>query len=52
MKDFEYLLMCFLVPVMYVMTYIAGKYDLLSILCKMLEEKAEKIKEDKHENYT
>lgn len=49
MKDFEYLLMCFLVPVMYVMTYIAGKYDLLSILCKMLEEKSEKIKENKHE---
>ena len=49
MKDFEYLLMCFLVPVAYVMTYIAGKYDLLSILCKMLEEKEEKIEEDKHE---
>ena len=46
MSDFEYFLMCILIPIVYVLTYIAGKYDILSVICKILEEKAKKYKEE------
>ena len=39
MSDFEMMLTCLLVPVSYVLIYIAGKYDVLNLICKMLEEK-------------
>lgn len=46
MSEFEYILTCFLTPVVYVITYIAGKYDILSLICKMLEEKAKEYGEE------
>ena len=51
MSEFEYVLLCLLIPIVYVMTYIAGKHDFLALVCKMLEEKAEKYKakENEHE---
>jgi hypothetical protein len=42
-NDFEYLLCALLIPIVYVLTYIAGKYDLLGIICRMLEEKAKGV---------
>ena len=45
MSDFETLLACFLIPIVYVLTYIAGKYNLLSLICKMLEEELKKLEE-------
>ena len=41
MTDFEMVFMCLLIPVSFVMAYIAGKGDLLFVSCKMLEEKLE-----------
>ena len=40
MTDFEEILCCVLIPIAYVISYIAGKYDILTLVCKMLEEKA------------
>ena len=45
MNEFEYILCCLLIPLVYVTTYIAGKYDLLFIICKMLEEKLKEYKD-------
>ena len=45
MNDFEYVLLCFLVPIAYVVTYIAGKYDIVSLLCKRLEEAVKEYSE-------
>ena len=42
MTDFEMFLCCLLVPVAYVLIYIAGKYDLIMLICKMLQEYCEK----------
>ena len=42
MSDVEYLIVALLVPVAYVLMYIAGKYDVLDVFCKGLQEKAEK----------
>ena len=47
MNDFEIVLMCLLIPIAYVVTYIAGKYDILSLVMKMLQEKVEEMKENK-----
>ena len=44
MREFEYILLCLLIPVIYVRIYIAGKYDILSLICKMLDEQAKNIK--------
>ena len=41
MSTFETVLACFLIPIFYVLIYIAGKYDILSTLCYMLKEKAD-----------
>lgn len=46
MSEFEYVLCCLLIPVIYVLIYIAGKYDILSLICKMLEEQVKKYKEN------
>lgn len=40
---FENLMCCMLIPVGYVFTYIAGKYDLLFVICKILEEKLKEV---------
>lgn len=45
MNNFEAVLMCFLVPIVYIVTYIAGKYDILTLICQMLEEECKKRKE-------
>ena len=42
MNDFDYILSCLLIPVVYVLTYIAGKYDMLRIVAETLEAVAEK----------
>lgn len=47
MTDFETVLICALIPIAYILTYIAGKYDILSLICKMLEEKAKQYKDNK-----
>jgi len=39
MSAFETILACFLIPVVYVLTYIAGKYDIISTICNILKEK-------------
>lgn len=38
MNDFEMCLFCLLVPVAYVLIYIAGKYDVLTLVCNALKE--------------
>ena len=45
MTDFEMILCCLLVPVAYVLIYIAGKYDLIMLICKILQEYCEKYSE-------
>ena len=45
MSDFESFIMCLLIPIVYVVTYIAGKYDILGQACKALEEKAKELSE-------
>jgi hypothetical protein len=42
MTYFEILLCCILIPIAYVLIYIAGKYDILGRLIEMLEEKTER----------
>ncbi|MBR5604233.1 MAG: hypothetical protein IKW51_08490 [Bacteroidales bacterium] len=39
------ILMCFLIPIVYIVTYIAGKYDILNLICEMLEENCKERKE-------
>ena len=39
MTDFELLLACLLIPMAYVVIYIAGRYDILNLIYKMLERK-------------
>ena len=41
----ENILLCFLIPIVYIITYIAGKYDILTLICQMLEEECKKRKE-------
>ena len=42
MTNFEMFICCLLVPIAYVLIYIAGKYDLIMLICKMLQEQCEK----------
>ena len=46
MTDFEQLLIGLLVPCFYVIIYIAGKYDILGLVCKMLEERWTEYKKE------
>ena len=46
MTDSEIIFMCLLIPVCYVLAYVAGKCNLLFVICKMFEEKLEKYQED------
>lgn len=51
MSNFETVLCCILIPVTLVLTYIAGKEDILAQLIEMLEEKANELRsrqETKH----
>ena len=45
MSDLEIVLLCLIIPVSYVLTYIAGKYDLLKLVANMLQEELEKLNE-------
>jgi hypothetical protein len=38
MTTFETILCCLVIPAAYVLIYIAGKYDILSLVCNMLKE--------------
>lgn len=49
MSDIELLLACLLIPMAYVVVYIAGKYDMLALICKMLESRWKEIKEKENE---
>ena len=49
MSDFEMFICCLLIPAAYVLTYIAGKYDVIGIVIKMFEEKIEDLKKDEAE---
>lgn len=44
MNDFEMLLCCLLVPIAYVLIYIAGRYNVLALVCKALQEWAESLR--------
>lgn len=43
MSDLELLLACLMIPAAYVIIYVAGKYDMVTMICKMLESKCKKI---------
>lgn len=43
MTDFELLLACLLIPAAYVVIYIAGKYDMVTLICKMFERKCKEF---------
>jgi len=43
MADFEYVLICFLVPVFGVMCYLAGKGDLLTLIPEIFRKKLEEL---------
>lgn len=43
------MLMCLLIPISYVLIYIAGKYDFLNLVCKMLEEKVKEFGDSDNE---
>jgi hypothetical protein len=47
MTTFEIILACLVIPIAYILLYIAGKYDILNIVCQMLEEKV-KCEHDWH----
>jgi hypothetical protein len=47
MNTFEIILCCLVIPIAYVLFYIAGKYDVLAIVCDMLSEKT-KCEHDWH----
>lgn len=42
MSNFETVLCCALIPVAYILIYIAGKYDILNRVIESLQEKCEK----------
>lgn len=50
MNGFEMLLCCLLVPVAYVLIYIAGRYNVLALVCKALEEWARSLRHGRWED--
>lgn len=51
MFNFENVLVCILIPATIVLTYIAGKNNLLETICEMLAEKAKELEERKYDKY-
>ena len=49
MSEFELVLICLIIPAVYVLTYIAGKYDLLQVIANMLHEELDKLNEREDE---
>ena len=39
MTDFELFLACLLIPAVYAVIYMAGKYDILALICESIESK-------------
>ena len=50
MREFEYVLIALLIPAVYILTYIAGKYDLLTLICNMLQEKLQEFNQGRDDN--
>jgi len=50
MSDFEMFIACLIIPIAYIITYIAGKYDILYQICKMLESSLKRIIEQENEH--
>lgn len=44
MNDIEMFLFCMLVPAAYVLIYIAGRYNVLALVCKALQEWARSLR--------
>ena len=44
MSDFEMVLICLLIPISYVLIYIAGKYDFINLACRIAERNIEELK--------
>lgn len=49
MTDFEIILCSLIIPIFYVLAYIAGKYDLINLICQMLAEQCKKYMEDNND---
>lgn len=49
MSEFETVMGCLLIPLYTILIYISGKYDILGLMCKMLEEAWEKYTDSEEE---
>lgn len=49
MSVFETVLCCLVIPIAYILIYIAGKYDILRLVCEMLKETCERYTEYEEE---
>lgn len=51
MTDIDYMVACLLIPIAYVIVYIAGKYDVITLFIQILTEKVEEMtrKENEHD---
>lgn len=45
MFEFETVIMCFLIPMLCTLCYVAGKGDLLNVIVLMLQEKTKELEE-------
>lgn len=50
MTGFEYLLICLMIPIAYVVVYIAGKFDVITLFIQMLTESVERYNRKNNEN--
>lgn len=48
MSNLETIMCCIVIPVAYALFYIAGKYDILAVVCGMLEESCKKYTINNH----
>ena len=52
MTDLEFVLCCVLIPVAVVVTYVAGKRDVLGAICEMLQEKVAEWRDRKRDEHS
>lgn len=52
MTDLEFVMCCVLIPVAFIVTYVAGKRDVLGLFCEMLQEKVAEWQERKHDEHS
>lgn len=45
MTTFETVFLCLTIPLVYVLSYLAGKCDFLNVVCLMMRESAKKMEE-------